>query len=100
MKNGMENWNGRERCVLLGEYLIESNGTVRSAAAQFGISKSTVHKDVTLCLKKVNKELYSEVRQVLQKNKLERHLRGGEATRQKYREKPLVGKRVKSDFLL
>ena len=77
-------WNGRDRCVILGEYLLEHQATVRTAAAEFGISKSTVHKDVTQTLKSVNKALYLEVKALLQKNKQERHLRGGEATRLKY----------------
>lgn len=77
-------WGGRERCVLLARYLIESGGTVRAAAAAFGISKSTVHKDVTECLARVDRHLYLLVREILQKNKAERHLRGGEATRLKY----------------
>ena len=77
-------WGGRERCVVLGEYLVENGGTVRSAARAFGISKSTVHKDVTQTLKEVNRGLYLEVQALLLKNKRERHLRGGEATRLKY----------------
>ena len=77
-------WGSKERCVTLGRYLIESGGTVRSAAAAFGISKSTVHKDVTEGLKLIDRSLYLEVREILQKNKEERHLRGGEATRRKY----------------
>ena len=80
-------WNGRERCVVLGEYLVDHRATVRSTARHFGISKSTVHKDVTQALKHVNKGLFLEVQELLQKNKMERHLRGGEATRQKYCEK-------------
>lgn len=83
----VSNWGGRARCVVLGEYLIEHQATVRSAAAVYGVSKSTVHKDVTQTLKFVNKRLFLEVQQVLQKNKQERHLRGGEATRIKYSEK-------------
>lgn len=79
-------WNGNERCVILGEYLIEHQATVRRAAAEFGISKSTVHKDVTETLKNVDKSLFLDVRTLLQKNKSERHLRGGEATRLKYSE--------------
>ena len=79
-------WGGRERCVVLGEYMIEHQSTVRAAAQVFGISKSTVHKDVTLWLKQVNKALYAEVQELLNKNKQERHLRGGEATRIKYSE--------------
>ena len=74
----------KERCIMLGTYLVENNLTVRAVAQKFGISKSTVHKDVTHTLKKVNKSLYEEVKSVLEKNKMERHLRGGEATRQKY----------------
>ena len=80
-------WNGRERCVILGEYLLENQATVRAAASAFGISKSTVHKDVTLALKSVNKELFLQVAELLLKNKQERHLRGGEATRLKYSER-------------
>ena len=72
------------RCELLGNYIVENKCTVRVASAHFGISKSTVHKDVTVTLKKANQELYAEVKQVLEKNKQERHLRGGEATKKKY----------------
>ena len=74
----------KERCVLLANYLIENGATVRSAAARFGISKSTVHKDVTQILPHVNRSLYLHVKEVLDKNKSERHLRGGQATKQKY----------------
>ena len=77
---------GRERCIILGEYLIEHQATVRSAAQVFGVSKSTVHKDVTETLKSVNKGLWQEGQGILRKNKQERHLRGGEATKQKYLE--------------
>lgn len=73
-----------ERCVILGRYLAENRSTVRAAATAFGISKSTVHKDVTEILKRVDNSLYCEVKSVLEQNKRERHLRGGEATRQKY----------------
>ena len=72
------------RCVVLGEYLAEKKTTVRQAAAVFGVSKSTVHKDVTETLRFVNRPLGEEVRRVLLQNKEERHLRGGEATRIKY----------------
>ena len=58
--------------------------TVRGVAKEFGISKSTVHKDVTVTLKKINRTLYMQVKTVLEKNKMERHLRGGEATKKKY----------------
>ncbi len=78
------NWNGRARCVLLAEYMIGHQATVRATASVFGISKSTVHKDVTQTLKFVNKPLFLETQELLQKNKEERHLRGGEATRIKY----------------
>lgn len=73
-----------DRSQELGNYIIENNATVREAAAWFGISKSTVHKDVTEKLKRTNFVLYNQVKEVLDKNKAERHLRGGEATRIKY----------------
>ena len=75
---------GRERCEVLAEYVIETGATVRAAAKHFGISKSTVHKDLAYKLKKINKNLYNEVNSILQLNKSERHIRGGEATRKKY----------------
>ena len=75
-----------ERCIILGEYIIAHRATVRSTAKKFGISKSTVHKDVTKTLKSINHPLYNEVQEVLAKNKQERHLRGGEATKNKYRQ--------------
>ena len=74
----------RSRQEELADYVIETGATVRQAAQSFGISKSTVHKDLTERLKKSNKSLYSEVLKVLCKNKAERHIRGGEATRKKY----------------
>ena len=74
----------KERCEKLANYIIENKSTVREAAKKFGISKSTVHKDVTEKLSKVNYSLYSEVEKILQINKQERHLRGGEATKRKY----------------
>ena len=73
------------RAVLLGEYIIETGATVRAAAKVFKISKSTVHKDVTERLYNINRELYRQVDAVLQKNKSERHIRGGLATRKKYK---------------
>ena len=73
-----------ERAAMLGEYIIESKATVRSAAKKFGISKSTVHKDVSQRLKIVNPVLYKEVREILDANKNQRHIRGGIATRNKY----------------
>ena len=72
------------RCETLAQYLIEHGGTVRSTANYFGISKSTVHKDLTEKLKRRNTALYSEVSAILRQNKAERHIRGGEATRKKY----------------
>jgi len=74
----------RERCEELALHLIENESTVRETAARFGISKSTVHKDVTEKLQRVNPGLWTDVRDLFEKNKSERHLRGGEATRQKY----------------
>ncbi len=75
---------GKERCVILATYLVDNKSTVRAVASHFGISKSTVHKDITQTLKRINKPLYLEVKQILSINKQERHIRGGEATRQKY----------------
>ena len=74
----------KERCIVLGTYLVENESTVRAVAKKFGISKSTVHKDVTQTLKKVNVALYKDVKRIVDKNKKERHLRGGEATRLRY----------------
>ena len=74
----------RERCERLGEYVIESGSTVRATAQHFGVSKSTVHKDLTEKLRYYNPTMHSLVKQILEKNKLERHIRGGEATRKKY----------------
>ena len=73
-----------ERCEKLAEYIIENKTTVREAAKKFGISKSTVHKDVTEKLSKINFSLFNEVSKILEINKSERHLRGGEATKRKY----------------
>jgi len=67
-------------------YIIENNATVRSAAKHFGISKSTVHKDISSRLRRPGSLLYKQVKAVLDKNKAERHLRGGEATRKKYKD--------------
>ncbi len=73
-----------ERAVELGEYIVENNATVRAAAKKFGVSKSTVHMDVSERLKRANPALFSQVRHVLDVNKSERHIRGGRATREKY----------------
>ena len=74
-----------DRAEALGEYIIDTGATVRAAAKVFKISKSTVHKDVTERLYNLNRELYKRVDAVLQKNKSERHIRGGLATRKKYK---------------
>ena len=74
-----------DRAISLGEYIIETGATVRAAAKKFHISKSTVHKDVSERLRKLNPQLYKAVRVVLNNNKAERHIRGGIATREKYR---------------
>lgn len=74
-----------DRAVVLGEYIIDTGATVRATAKVFKISKSTVHKDVTERLLHINRELYKQVNEVLQKNKSERHIRGGLATRRKYK---------------
>ncbi|MBQ9928372.1 MAG: sporulation transcriptional regulator SpoIIID [Lachnospiraceae bacterium] len=73
-----------ERAIDIANYIIENNATVRQTAGQFGISKSTVHKDVTERLMQVNPALAKEARKVLDVNKSERHIRGGLATREKY----------------
>ena len=77
-------WYGKERCEAVAEYVIDTEDTVRGAALHFGISKSTVHKDLTEKLKYTNPLLYQSAKVILDKNKAERHLRGGEATRVKY----------------
>ena len=76
--------SNKERCVIMASYMLENKSTVRAVAKRFGISKSTVHKDVTYNLKTVNPELYIKVQELLEKNKQERHIRGGEATKQKF----------------
>ncbi len=73
-----------ERTILTAEYIIENGATVRSAAKKFGVSKSTVHKDVSERLRYLNPDLYLKVKAVLEKNKSERHIRGGIATKEKY----------------
>ncbi|MCI7498712.1 MAG: sporulation transcriptional regulator SpoIIID [Oscillospiraceae bacterium] len=74
----------KERSEILGEYIIEKKSTVRAAAKAYGISKSTVHKDITEKLPHINSSLYKEVKKVLETNKKERHIRGGMATKHKY----------------
>lgn len=74
----------KNRCEMIGKYIVENEATVRSAASHFGISKSTVHKDVTYYLERKNKALFGEVKEILERHKETRHIRGGEATRKKY----------------
>ena len=73
-----------DRARRLAAYMIDTGGTVRSAGKHFGLSKSTVHKDLSCRLKQCNAQLYEQVRQVLERNKQERHIRGGMATKKKY----------------
>ena len=80
MKGNME-----ERACEMALYIIEEKGTVRSAAQKFGLSKSTVHKDLSERLPSFNRTLYLQVKQVLEENKAQRHIRGGMATRRKYK---------------
>lgn len=80
MKGNME-----ERAVQLAEYIIEHKATVRAAAKRFGVSKSTVHKDIKERLPALNRTLYLQAKAVLDENKAERHIRGGIATRKKYK---------------
>lgn len=75
-----------KRAKELAVYMIETGATVRSAASHFGLSKSTVHKDLSQRLKQYNYALYLQVRQVLDLNKQERHIRGGMATKRKYQQ--------------
>ena len=81
---GLYVYSIEERCVILAKYLIDNRSTVRAVAKEFGVSKSTVHKDVTQVLKSVDANLYNRVKEILEINKSERHIRGGEATRTKY----------------
>lgn len=74
----------RKRAVKLARHIVQTSDTVRATANVFGISKSTVHKDVTERLPRISEELFHQVKNILDKNKSERHLRGGEATRKKY----------------
>ena len=80
MKNFAEN-----RAAILGEYIVENRATVRADAAKFNISKSTVHKDVSERLKYNDPVLYRQVKEIMEINKRERHIRGGMATRRKYK---------------
>jgi len=73
-----------ERAVVVAKYILEKNSTVRQTAKNFGVSKSTIHKDITERLQQINPNLAIEVKEVLEKNKSERHIRGGLATKLKY----------------
>lgn len=73
-----------ERSIVVAKYILERNTTVRQTAKTFGVSKSTIHKDVTERLEEINPSLAKEVKMVLEKNKSERHIRGGMATKLKY----------------
>ena len=73
-----------DRATRLGEYIVENKATVRRAAKQFGVSKSTVHKDVSQRLKYIDSGLYTDVKNILAVNKAQRHIRGGLATKKKY----------------
>ena len=79
--------NVEKRCIQLGHYIVETGATVRQTASVFGISKSTVHNDVTKRLSIINPLLCSEVKEVLDINKAQRHIRGGLATKEKYARK-------------
>lgn len=81
-----------ERAISIANYIIENNATVRQTAKAFGISKSTVHKDVTDRLEQVNPRLAKQARKVLDVNKSERHIRGGMATKEKYQHRQMAVK--------
>ena len=85
----MKNISIEERACKLAHYIIDSKDTVRGAAKKYGVSKSTVHKDVSERLLKINPGLASEVRAILNENKAERHIRGGMATKLKYSQKKM-----------
>ncbi len=78
------NSNVEKRCIEIGNYIKNTGATVRKAGSVFGISKSTVHIDVTKRLYEIDRELYNDVEKVLQENKAQRHIRGGIATKKKY----------------
>ena len=87
----MVNFKRANRSEILGEYVARTGATVRATAINFGVSKSTVHKDLTYKLPKINKNLYLCVKEILELNKSELHLRGGEATKKKYLEIKVKG---------
>lgn len=75
-----------KRVIMFAEYMLENKSTVRATAKRFGFSKSTVHKDISVRLKEINSDLYKEISLLLSENLQERHIRGGNATKQKYTE--------------
>jgi putative DeoR family transcriptional regulator, stage III sporulation protein D len=85
----------KERTIKIGKYIVETKKTVRTIAKEFGVSKSTVHKDLTERLPEINPELANEVKEILDYHKSIRHLRGGEATKLKYRREEKEGEIVK-----
>lgn len=76
----------QKRVLEIGDYILATKTTVRQAARVFGVSKSTVHKDMAERLPEINQELFEEIKKILELNKAERHIRGGEATKRKYRQ--------------
>ena len=78
-----------DRVITLSEYIIEKKATVRQTAKKFGVSKSTVHKDISERLKMISPSMHFEVKKILETNKQERHIRGGNATKIKYMKKPI-----------
>ena len=87
-----------ERAIQVAQYIIETEDTVRGAAKKFGISKSSIHKDVSQRLLKINYNLAMEVRKVLDKNKAERHIRGGMATKLKYIHEKEIPEKIRRVF--
>ena len=79
-----DDWQVNDRCLSIAAYMIETGATVRRTAIRFGVSKSTVHKDATERLCRISPALHKEVKEILEQNKAQRHLRGGEATKRKY----------------
>jgi len=79
------NSNIEERACELAAYIVENRATVRAAAKKYGVSKSTVHKDISERLKYINRPLYKQVKEIMEVNKAERHIRGGMATKRKYK---------------
>ena len=86
--------NVDESVCRLAEWIIENKATVRAAAERFGVSKSTVHKDLTERLRQLDRLSYEKVRLILEQNKAERHIRGGNATKQKYSRQKLLKNQV------